>query len=58
MVGVGIAVGVRLRLRLRLRLMLRLMPRLGRGSGDYFLTSYSIFYGRIGQIAIFSHGQP
>ena len=29
----------------------------GRGRGDYFLTSHSIFYGMVGQIALFSHGQ-
>ena len=45
---------VRVRARTRTRTRTRVVVR----GGGYFLTSHSVFYNRVGQIAMFSHGQP
>ena len=58
-VRVRLRVGVRVRVRVRVRVILVSASRSGLGLGGLLsTTSHSIFYSRVGQIAIISHCQP
>ena len=57
-VGVEVRVQVRVQIRVRVQVQVRLRVRERVGEGLLSTTSHSIFYGRVGLIAIFSHCQP